>query len=163
MTDNSRKAETKKYQIMTFVNVNPRRRRSHVVNPFFNLVNDVLTKSAGEIEKNVVKSRPAVNVIEGKEDFRLEIAAPGLKKSDFEIHLEKDVLTISAKVENEKVEGIKYARKEFDYRDFKRTFHLPKTINISKIDAKFEDGILYLTLAKKEEAKELPARKIVIG
>lgn len=147
---------------MTFVNVNTKRRRSHTVNPFFNLFNDVLTNSVGEAEKNLVKSRPAVNVIEGKEDFRLEIAAPGLKKSDFNIHVEKDVLTISAKVENEKTEGIKYSRKEFDYNEFKRTFHLPKTINTSKIDAKFEDGILYLTLAKKEEAKELPARKITI-
>ena len=147
---------------MTFVNVNPRRRRSHSVNPFFNLVNDVLTNSAGEIEKNLVKSRPAVNVIEGKEDFKLEIAAPGLKKSDFDINVEKDVLTISAKVENKKTEETKYSRKEFDYHNFKRTFHLPKTINTSKIEAKFEDGILYLTLAKKEEAKELPARKIAI-
>ncbi|MFK7773503.1 MAG: Hsp20/alpha crystallin family protein [Saprospiraceae bacterium] len=148
---------------MTFVNVNPRRRRSHVVNPFFNLFNDVLTNPVGEIEKNIVKSRPAVNVIEGKEDFKLEIAAPGLKKSDFDINVEKDVLTISAKVENEKNEGIKYSRKEFEYNDFKRTFHLPKTIDKTKIDAKFEDGILHLTLAKKEEAKELPARKIAIG
>jgi len=146
---------------MTFVNVNPRRRRSHVANPFFNLVNDVLTNSVGETEKNLVKSRPAVNVIEGKEDFKLEIAAPGLKKSDFDINVEKDVLTISAKVE--KVEDVKYSRKEFDYNEFKRTFHLPKTIDISKIDARFEDGILHLTLAKKEEAKELPARKIMIG
>ena len=147
---------------MTFVNVNPRRRRSHVVNPFFNLFNDVVTNSVGEMEKNLVKSRPAVNVIEGKEDFRLEIAAPGLKKSDFNIHVEKDVLTISAKVENEKVEGVKYSRKEFDYNEFKRTFHLPETIDTTKIEAKFEDGILYLALAKKEEAKELPARKIAI-
>lgn len=148
---------------MTFVNVNPRRRRSHVVNPFFNLFNDVLTNSMGEIEKNLIKSRPAVNVIEGKEDFKLEIAAPGLKKSDFDINVEKDTLTISAKVENEKTDGVKYSRKEFDYNNFKRTFQLPKTIDKTKIEAKFEDGILYLTLAKKEEAKELPARKIAIG
>lgn len=148
---------------MTFVNVNPRKRKVHAVNPFFNLFNDVLENSVGEIEKNLVKSRPAVNVIEGKEDFRLEIAAPGLKKSDFDINVEKDVLTISAKAENEKTEKVKYSRKEFDYNDFKRTFHLPKTIDKTKIEAKFEDGILYLTLAKKEEAKELPARKIAIG
>jgi len=147
---------------MTFVNVNPRQRRSHASNPFFNLFNDALINSVGETEKNLIKSRPAVNVIEGKEDFRLEVAAPGLKKSDFNIHIEKDVLTISAKAENEKTKGVKYSRKEFDYNEFKRTFHLPKTIDTTKIDAKFEDGILYLTLAKKEEAKELPARKITI-
>lgn len=147
---------------MTYVNVNPRRRRSHVVNPFFSLFNDVLVNSVGEFEKNLVKSKPAANVIEGKEDFRIEIAAPGLNKSDFNIHLEKDTLSISAKVENAIKEGVKYSRKEFDYNEFKRTFHLPKTIDKTKIEAKFEDGILYLTLAKKEEAKELPARKIVI-
>lgn len=147
---------------MTYVNVNPRRRRAHVVNPFFNLFNDVLANSAGEFEKNLVKSKPAANVIEGKEDFRIEIAAPGLNKSDFNIQLEKDTLSISAKVEKATKEGVKYSRKEFDYNEFKRTFHLPKTIDKTKIEAKFEDGILYLTLAKKEEAKELPARKIAI-
>ena len=148
---------------MTFVNVNPRRRRHTSVNPFFNLVNDILHTSANELEKSIVKSRPAVNVIEGKEDFRLEIAAPGLSKSDFDINVEKNVLTVSAKVEKEKTEQVKYSRKEFDYNEFKRTFQLPKTIDTTKIDASFNNGILTLTLAKKEEAKELPARKIEIS
>jgi len=148
---------------MTFVNVNPRRRRHTSVNPFFNMVNDILHTSANEIEKSIVKSRPAVNVIEGKEDFRLEIAAPGLKKSDFDINVEKNVLTISAKVEKDDAEKTKYARREFNYNEFKTTFQLPKTIDVTKIDAAFNNGILTLTLAKKEEAKELPARKIAIS
>ena len=148
---------------MTFVNVNPRRRRNTSVSPFFNLFNDVMTKSSREFEKNLFKTRPAVNVIEGKDDFRLEIAAPGLKKPDFDINVEKDILTISAKVEKDKTEGFKYSRKEFDYKEFKRTFHLPKTIDTSKIEAKFENGILNLILTKKEEAKELPARKVIIS
>jgi len=149
---------------MTFVNVNPRRRKHTSINPFFNLVNDILTTSVSELEKSAVRNRPAVNVIEGKDNFRLEIAAPGLNKSDFDINIEKDVLTISAKVEKEaSKEGVKYSRKEFDYNEFKRTFNLPKTIDKTKIDAAFKNGILTLTLAKKEEAKELPARKIVIN
>ncbi len=148
---------------MTFVKVNPRRRKHTSVNPFFNLVNDILTTSVSELEKSVVRTRPAVNVIEGKDDFRLEIAAPGLSKSDFDINVEKDVLTISAKVEIEKEDGMKYSRKEFNYNEFKRTFNLPKTIDKTKIDAKFKNGILTLSLAKKEEAKELPARKITIS
>lgn len=148
---------------MTFVKVNPRRRRAHHVNPFFNLVNEVLTNSAAELEKQTVKSRPAVNIIEGKEDFRLELAAPGLNKSDFNINIEKNVLTISANIEkNEDVE-VKFTRKEFSYNEFKRTFHLPETIDTSKIEASFNNGILTVALAKKEEAKELPARKIEIG
>lgn len=148
---------------MTFVKVNPRRRKHTSVNPFFNLVNDILTTSVSELEKSVVRTRPAVNVIEGKDNFRLEIAAPGLSKSDFEINVEKDVLTISAKVEIEKEDGVKYSRKEFNYNEFKRTFSLPETIDKTKIDAKFKNGILTLSLAKKEEAKELPARKITIS
>ncbi len=148
---------------MTFVNVNPRRRRHTSVNPFFNLVNDILHTSANELEKNIVKSRPAVNVIEGKEGFRLEIAAPGLNKSDFDINVEKNVLTISAKVEKENAEKVNYSRREFNYNEFNRTFQLPKTIDTTKIDAAFNNGILTLTLAKKEEAKELPARKIEIS
>ena len=87
---------------------------------------------------------------------------PGLSKSDFEINVEKDVLTVSAKVEKENEESVKYSRKEFNYNEFKRTFHLPETIDTSKIEANFNNGILTLTLAKKEEAKELPPRKIAI-
>ena len=149
---------------MNFVNVNPRRRRRTAhVNPFFNLMNDVVKNSVGELEKEMVKSRPAVNIIEGKENFRIEIAAPGLNKTDFDINVEKEVLTISAKVETAKEEGVKYERREFNFNEFKRTFTLPKTIDTAKIEATFHNGILTLTLAKKEEAKELPARKIEIA
>ena len=148
---------------MTLVNVNPRRRRRHVVNPFFNLVNDVLTNSATELEKHAIKTRPAVNVIEGKENFRIDVAAPGLNKSDFNIKIEKDVLTISAEVKNETTdENVKFSRREFNYNEFKRTFHLPETIDTRNIEANFKNGILSVTLAKKEEAKELPPRKIEI-
>jgi len=146
---------------MTFVNVNPRRRRKNYnVNPFFNLVNDVMNTSISELEKSIVKTRPAVNVIEGKEDFKLEIAAPGLSKSDFELHIEKDVLTISAKVDNK--DELRYSRREFNYNEFKRTFHLPETVDTQKTEANFLNGILTVTLAKKEEAKEMPARNIEV-
>ena len=146
---------------MTFIKTN----RGTSVNPFFNLVNDLVTNSVGELEKNMARTRPLVNVTEGKEDFRLEIAAPGLNKSDFEINVEKELLTVSTNVEKETTENTedsKYIRKEFDYTNFKRTFQLPKTIDISKIEAHFNNGILTLVLAKKEEAKELPPRVIKV-
>ena len=148
---------------MTLVNVNPRRRRRHAVSPFFNLMNDVLANSSVDFEKNNVKTRPAVNVIEGKENYRIDVAAPGLNKSDFEIKIEKDVLTISAEVKNETTDdNVKFTRKEFSYNKFKRTFQLPDTIDTRNIEANFLNGILSVTLAKKEEAKELPPRKIEI-
>lgn len=148
---------------MTFVNVNPRRRRRHYnAGPFFNIMNDVLNNSATELSKHIVKSRPAVNIIEGKENFKLEVAAPGINKSDFNIHIDKDVLTISANVEDQIIEGTQYSRREFNFNEFKRTFHLPETVDTTKIEANFNNGILTVTLAKKEEAKELPARNIEV-
>ncbi|MEM6966773.1 MAG: Hsp20/alpha crystallin family protein [Bacteroidota bacterium] len=148
---------------MTFVNVNPRRRRRHYnASPFFNIVNEVFNNSAAEMGSRNVKSKPAVNIIEGKENFKLEVAAPGINKSDFNIHIEKDVLTISAKKEHHVEEGTQYSRREFNYNEFERTFHLPETIDTTKIEANFNNGILTITLAKKEEAKELPARNIEV-
>lgn len=150
---------------MTFVKTNPRQRRATSVNPFFNLMTDLVTNSVGELEKNMARTRPLVNVMEGKEDFQLEIAAPGLNKSDFEINVEKELLTVSTNVKKETTENMedsKYIRKEFEYSNFKRTFQLPKTIDITKIEAHLNNGILTLVLAKKEEAKELPPRIIEV-
>jgi len=150
---------------MTFVKVNPRRRNHNHINPFFNVFNEFMNSTLPEIaDKDVHKSRPAVNVIEGKENFKIELAAPGLDKSDFNINIEKNVLTISAeKAVEENAEAPKYSRREFNYNEFSRTFRLPKTIDTNKVKANFNNGILILTLAKKEEAKEQPARKIEIS
>lgn len=112
---------------------------------------------------NLVKSRPAVNIIETKDGFSLEVAAPGLNKEDFNISVEKNTLTINANKEANTEEGNKYRRKEFSYLSFQRTFHLPNTIDSNAITAQYENGILQLTLSKKEEAKEKPARNIEIG
>lgn len=112
---------------------------------------------------NLVKSRPAVNIIETKDGFSLEVAAPGLNKEDFNISVEKNTLTINANKEANIEEGNKYRRREFNYLSFQRTFHLPNTIDANAITAKYENGILHLTLSKKEEAKEKPARNIEIG
>jgi HSP20 family protein len=107
---------------------------------------------------------PAVNVVEGKEDFRIEVAAPGLEKNDFKLQLENNVLTISSEKENKKEEKDgKYMRREFSYSSFKRSFSLPNTIEADKIAATHKDGILYITVPKREEAKVKPARQIAIA
>lgn len=107
---------------------------------------------------------PKVNIIETAEAFIVEMAVPGLKKSDFQVDLDNQILSISTetKEENERKDGI-YTRREFGYSSFKRTFTLPETVNDAKIDANYKDGILSILLPKKEEAKQKPARSIKIS
>lgn len=109
-------------------------------------------------------SVPAVNVVESTEGFRIELAAPGLQKSDFKLNLEKNQLTISAQKEQKNEENNeKYTRKEFKYTSFQRTFTLPNSVDGDKIEATYAEGILYVALPKREEAKEKPAREIEIA
>ena len=108
-------------------------------------------------------SVPAVNIAEMKDNFRVEVAAPGLEKEDFKVELNKRVLTISAdkKVEEgEETETYKF--KEFNFSNFKRSFKIPLTVEGDKIKAEYLNGILSVFLPKKEEAKDKPAREINI-
>jgi len=114
-------------------------------------------------QKTVTNSHPAVNIIETEDDFKIQLAAPGLTKKDFNLNVENETLTISAEKKVEKVEGETYNRHEFSFNEFKRTFHLPETIDNQQITANLENGILTVTLAKKEEAKPKPAKKIEIN
>jgi HSP20 family protein len=108
-------------------------------------------------------SDPAANIIENNDSFRLEIAVPGLNKDDFRINLENNILTISAELEDEKrEEGKNYSRKEFYYGSFSRAFTLPKTIDLEKIKADYQNGILCITLPKKDEARVDTKKEIKI-
>ncbi|MBR9852978.1 MAG: Hsp20/alpha crystallin family protein [Algicola sp.] len=109
-------------------------------------------------------SVPAVNIKDNTEGFELELAVPGMKKDDFTVEIDNDVLTISSEMKTENEESKdNYTRKEFSYSSFKRAFTLPETVDGSKIDAKYEDGILKLILPKKQEALPKPKRLIEIG
>jgi len=109
---------------------------------------------------------PAVNIRETKDSYEVEMAAPGMKKEDFKIELDRNILTISSeKTEEyeEQGEEEKYSRKEFSYQSFQRSFSLPKeVVDEDKIKAQYRDGVLHLTIPKKEEAKQKPPRKIEI-
>ena len=97
---------------------------------------------------------PKVNIKETADAFMVEMAVPGLKKSDFHIDLNNEVLSISTETKEEsehKEEN--YTRREFGYSSFKRTFNLPESVNDEKINATYENGILHILLPKKEEAK----------
>ena len=110
-------------------------------------------------------SMPSVNIVEGKEDFRIEVAAPGLEKDDFKIDLENNVLTISSEREesSEKQEDEnRYMRREFCYSSFRRAFSLPNTVDADKIEANHKNGVLSIVIPKREEAKVKPAKQIAI-
>ena len=107
---------------------------------------------------------PAVNIVETDENYRLEVAAPGLKKEDFKISLENDILTISTEKKSESSEkNEKYTRKEYSYSSFLRSFTLPEIVNTESINASYENGIMTLVLPKKEEAKPKAPREIKIS
>ena len=103
---------------------------------------------------------PAVNVTETKDNFMVSLAAPGLKKNDFRIDIEGNMLTISSEMEEKKEEkDEKFTRKEYNYSSFSRSFTLPEEVKREKIEAVYEDGILKLTLPKSEEFKKVAAVK----
>ncbi|HEV8285789.1 MAG TPA: Hsp20/alpha crystallin family protein [Chitinophagaceae bacterium] len=110
---------------------------------------------------------PAVNIKETENSYEVEMAAPGMKKEDFKIELENNILTISSEKTEEREEGDekeKYSRREFSYQSFQRSISLPKeVVDEEKIKAHYKDGMLHLTIPKKEEAKQKPPRKIQIA
>lgn len=110
------------------------------------------------------KTIPEVNVMENADEFKIEVAAPGLEKNDFKIDLENNVLTISSEKEaKNSTEEEKFIRREFSYSSFKRSFSLPESVDSEKIKAKHKDGILSLVIPKRDEAKEKPKREIKIS
>ena len=109
-------------------------------------------------------STPAVNIIEGKDDYRIEVAAPGLEKNDFKISLENNVLTISSEKEHtDEEKSDHFMRREFSYASFSRSFSLPDGTDPEKILAKHKDGVLQVAIPKKDQAKEKPGRHIKIS
>lgn len=109
---------------------------------------------------------PGVNIKETKDNFDVEVAAPGMNKKDFKIQLDGNLLTICSEKTDRKEENNedeKYSRKEFSYQSFERSFTLPKdVVDADKIEAKYENGLLHLVIPKKEEAKQKPPKQIQI-
>ena len=103
---------------------------------------------------------PAVNITDNKDDFVVSLAVPGMKKDDFNIDVEGNMITISCNKEEKKEEkDSRYTRKEYNYSSFSRSFTLPDDVMNEKIEARYEDGVLKLMLPKKEEAKKMAISK----
>lgn len=99
---------------------------------------------------------PAVNVAEHKDHYLLSMSAPGLKKDDFKIDVDGDLLTISSEKEESKEEkDEKFTRKEYNYSSFSRSFTLPEGTDKEKVAARYEDGVLKITVPRNEAAKIL--------
>ncbi|MES2268385.1 MAG: Hsp20/alpha crystallin family protein [Bacteroidota bacterium] len=97
---------------------------------------------------------PAVNISESENNYHVELAAPGLKKEDFKLNLERNVLTISVEHSSEqKDEQKNYSKREYSYSSFVRSFTLPESADHGQIEASYTDGILKIDIAKREEAK----------
>jgi len=97
---------------------------------------------------------PAVNISESPEEYQIDLAAPGLNKEDFKVSVERDMLNISTQVSDEhKQTGKVYNRREYSFTAFTRSFALPESTDVDRIEASYTNGVLKLSLPKKEEAK----------
>ena len=109
---------------------------------------------------NRVNSVPSVNITENSNSYNVALAAPGLKKEDFKIDVEGNMLTISSEKEDKREEkDEKYTRKEYSYSSFSRSFTLPEDVKEDAIDARYENGVLNLMLPRKENGKKTTASK----
>lgn len=139
---------------------------SKLVNNFFD---DFITKDLFDwTDRNYAalgSNLPSVNLKETDTKIEVELAAPGMKREDFKVEIDNDILMISSEKEEEKEEVRKkenYIRKEFNYHSFSRTFSLPDTIDDTKVEASYKDGILHVIVPKKENLKKRTLKNIPI-
>jgi HSP20 family protein len=128
---------------------------------FTNLIDEVFgTETMDTVKRNLMSQVPLANINESDVSHTIELAVPGLKKEDIKIELKENRLTISADVKKEaNKENSKNVRKEFSYHSFKRSFNLPKLVDIEKIEAKNENGLLTVIIPKKEA--EIKKNKLI--
>jgi len=138
--------------------------KRNTANRAFPTVMDELFKDLLGGTQYTHKAVPPVNIRETEQSFTVELMAAGMKKEDFNIEVDNELLTISSEVKAENVEeNGKFTRREFGFTSFKRSFTLPETVKEDEINATYEDGILKLTLPKKEEALPKAKRSIEIS
>ena len=131
--------------------------------PFFPSLIDDFINQDWNLKTPSSITLPAVNIKDLEAQFEIELAVPGMKKSDFEIEVEDGLLSISSSLEEEQVtEKGKFTRREFSYNSFKRTFTIPESVDPSNIEAQYSDGVLQLRLPKRKEALPQPKKLIKI-
>lgn len=139
---------------------------SFIDRPVTSLIDDFFGRDISDFPGDRRSTQPAVNLLETENDYKVEVAVPGMNKENFEVKLDNDVLVISGKKEESKEDKKEnYMKREFRYSSFQRSFHLPSgVVDSEKIEANYKDGILHITIPKKEEArKEHQAKQIAIS
>lgn len=145
---------------MTLVKFNPDNKRNALM-PGFNDVFDSIFNDTFFSDR-MVSRIPAANISETADHYHVELAAPGLKKKDFKINLERNVLSISADQRSEnKQEERNYTKREYTYSSFVRSFNLPESADENGIQATYVDGVLAIDIPKREETKTV-SRQIEI-
>lgn len=134
-------------------------------NPFFpSLVDELFNQERRVRTSSISSTTPAVNIIEKDIQFMIELAAPGNKKEDFEIEIEDGILSISSSnKEDNTSEKETFTRQEFSYNSFRRSFTIPKSVDVSSIEATYNEGVLLIKLLKLEEALPQPKKLITIS
>lgn len=134
-------------------------------NPFFpSLVDELFNQDMRVRTSSISSTMPAVNIIEQDTQFLIELAAPGNKKEDFEIEIEDGILSISSSNEEENTsEKETFTRHEFSYNSFRRSFTIPESVDVSTIEANYNEGVLLIKLLKLEEALPQPKKLITIS
>lgn len=149
---------------MTLLTVKPENGR-FATPRFSNLFDSFFENEFHNINRRELFKTPAlVNVKDTEAAYIIDVAAPGFKKEDISIKVENNLLTVKAEQKTEaETKEEKFTRKEFNFSSFNRSFTLPKTVDADKIAATYENGILSVTLPKKEEAKPAAAVDIKIS
>jgi HSP20 family protein len=134
-------------------------------NPFFpSLVDELFNQDRKVRTSSISSTTPAVNLIEQDTQFLIELAAPGNKKEDFEIEIEDGILSISSSnKEDNTSEKETFTRHEFSYNSFSRSFTIPESVDVSSIEANYNEGVLLIKLLKLEEALPQPKKLITIS
>ena len=139
---------------MTLVKFN-NDKRNNALMPGFNDVFDSIFNDSFFSDRMVTRV-PAVNISESADNYHIELAAPGLKKQDFKINIDNNVLNISVEQQTENTDNNrKYTKREYSYNSFVRAFTLPDLADHNHIEASYDDGVLKIDVAKKEEAKSV--------
>jgi len=127
--------------------------------------NDLLDKLFNDSVWNdsFASSRPKANVKEEKDQFVIELVAPGFTKEQININLEKEILTIKGESAKKEQEAARYTTREFVAGDFVRRFSMPDSVDTENITAGFSNGILEIRLPKREENIDKGPRTIKIG
>jgi HSP20 family protein len=138
---------------MTLVKFNPANKNNGSLLPGFNDVFDSIFND-NFFNDRMVTRVPAANISETGDHYHVELAAPGLKKEDFKLSLDRNVLSVSVERHNEQENVQKnYSKREYSYSSFVRSFTLPESANAENIEAAYTDGVLKIDIAKREEAK----------